>query len=64
MPWQWIVLAISLLIVSLLVGWYIARQYERRTGQELASVIKGEIIALTLILLWIAIFIGRCSIRW
>ena len=64
MPWQWIVLAISVIVVSSLSGWYIEREHKKRTGKELTIKTEGEIIVLILILLWIAIFIGRCSIEW
>ena len=64
MPWQWIVVAISFIIVSCLTGWYVGREHKKRTGQELANAVVGEIIVLTLMLLWIAIFVGRCSIKW
>jgi len=64
MPWQWIILAVCIIIVSYLSSWYLDREHKRHSGEELGRFTSNEIIGVILILLWIAVFIGRWSASW
>jgi len=64
MAWQWWVVIWSFIIIPVAVSYYIKRLYRKETGREIPYGIVGEIFALMILMLWIALFIGHCSVSW